>query len=73
MKEKRTKNPLFTLSFSYQLEFDNEIFCIASDVPYKYSQMVEHIKEIANNETYCNYAQISTIAYSLASIHSYLI
>ena len=39
----------------------------ASDVPYGYSNMIDHVKEVANKQEFNNFLQVSTIAYTLSS------
>ena len=68
----KSKHTWYTLSFTYVLEQDNERVFFASDVPYPYSRMLDHVKEIGNKPDYSNFAQLGTLAFTLSSIYTLL-
>lgn len=57
----------YTYSFSYELEEDNEVIEIASDVPYSYSRMIDFVKKQASNQNYNSFLRVNTLGYTMGS------
>ena len=61
---RNSRNDYYTLSFTYNFKFSDDLVYFAYSVPYTYTELSEYLSQI--RDTYRDIARVNTLCYSLA-------